>query len=55
MISVQESPCAEVRELVRLRLQELDERMQQMQRYRQELATLAEGRRGEAQGISAAD
>lgn len=32
------NPCAEVRELVRLRLQELDERMQQMQRYRQELA-----------------
>jgi len=30
-----QSPCAEVRELVRLRLQELDERMQQMQRYRQ--------------------
>ena len=32
------NPCAEVRELVRLRLQELDERMQEMQRYRQELA-----------------
>lgn len=34
-----QNPCAEVRELVRLRLQELDERMQEMQRYRQELAT----------------
>jgi DNA-binding transcriptional MerR regulator len=47
-----QSPCAEVRELVRLRLQELDERMQQMQRYRQELAaTLAEwDETGEAQG-----
>ena len=32
------NPCAEVRELVRLRLQELDERMQEMQRYREELA-----------------
>ena len=47
-----QSPCAEVRELVRLRLQELDERMQQMQRYRQELATaLAKwDEAGEAQG-----
>lgn len=47
-----QNPCAEVRELVRLRLQELDERMQQMQRYRQELAaTLAEwDETGEAQG-----
>lgn len=33
-----QNPCAEVRELVRLRLQELDERMQEMQRYREELA-----------------
>lgn len=32
------NPCTEVRELVRLRLRELDQRMQQMQRYRQELA-----------------
>lgn len=31
------SPCAEVREIVRLRLQELDERMAQMRRYRKEL------------------
>lgn len=47
-----QSPCAEVRELVRLRLQELDERLQEMQRYRQELAaTLAEwDSSGEAQG-----
>jgi len=47
-----QSPCAEVRELVRLRLRELDERMQEMQRYRQELAAkLAEwDEAGEAQG-----
>src|SRR5687768_13450794 len=30
------SPCAEVREIVRLRLQELDERMKEMRRYRNE-------------------
>jgi DNA-binding transcriptional MerR regulator len=48
-----QSPCAEVRELVRLRLHELDERMQEMQRYRQELvATLAEWDEvGEAEGL----
>ncbi len=34
------NPCFEVRELVRQRLQELDERMQEMQRYRQELAVI---------------
>lgn len=47
-----QSPCAEVRELVRLRLRELNERMQEMQRYRQELtAKLAEwDKAGEAQG-----
>lgn len=47
-----QNPCAEVRELVRLRLEELDERMQEMQRYRQELAaTLAQWDEvGEAQG-----
>lgn len=47
-----QSPCAEVRELVRLRLHELDERMREMQRYRQELAAaLAEwDSTGEAQG-----
>jgi DNA-binding transcriptional MerR regulator len=33
-----QSPCAEVREIVRQRLAELDERMAQMQRYRNELA-----------------
>jgi len=32
------SPCAEVREIVRQRLQELDERMKEMRRYRNELA-----------------
>ncbi len=38
-----QSPCAEVREIVRHRLQELDERMKEMRRYRKELAaTLAE-------------
>jgi DNA-binding transcriptional MerR regulator len=37
------SPCDEVREIVRRRLTELDERMREMQRYRRELAkTLAE-------------
>ncbi len=37
------SPCAEVREIVRERLRELDERMQEMRRYRKELgAALAE-------------
>lgn len=47
-----QSPCAEVRELVRLRLHEIDERMREMQRYRQELAAaLAEwDSTGEAQG-----
>jgi len=33
-----QSPCSEVREVVRQRLAELDERMAQMQRYRDELA-----------------
>jgi DNA-binding transcriptional MerR regulator len=32
------SPCSEVREIVRNRLQELDERMAEMRRYRKELA-----------------
>ncbi len=37
-----ESPCEEVREIVRQRLVELDERLRQMRRYRKELAeTLA--------------
>lgn len=37
------SPCEEVREIVRRRLSELDERMREMRRYRKELAeTLAE-------------
>ena len=34
-----QSPCAEVREIVRHRLAELDERMREMKRYRRELAT----------------
>jgi DNA-binding transcriptional MerR regulator len=33
-----QSPCAEVREIVRQRLRELDERMLEMRRYRKELA-----------------
>lgn len=33
-----QSPCAEVREVVRQRLAELDERLTQMQQYREELA-----------------
>jgi DNA-binding transcriptional MerR regulator len=33
-----QSPCAEVREIVRARLRELDQRMKEMQRYRKELA-----------------
>lgn len=33
-----QSPCVEVREIVRLRLRELDERMLEMKRYRRELA-----------------
>jgi DNA-binding transcriptional MerR regulator len=33
-----QSPCAGVREIVRHRLEELDERMAQMRRYRKELA-----------------
>jgi len=31
------SPCLEVRDIVRLRLEELDERMKEMRRYRREL------------------
>ena len=33
-----ECPCEEVREIVRRRLQELDERLREMRRYRKELA-----------------
>ena len=46
------SPCAEVREIVRRRLAELDERMREMRRYRTELSeTLAEwDRKGRAPG-----
>lgn len=47
-----QSPCDEVREIVRRRLEELDERMREMRRYRNELAeTLAEWERiGRAPG-----
>lgn len=47
-----ESPCEEVRAIVRQRLAELDERMREMQLYRAELAaTLAEwDEQGEAEG-----
>lgn len=38
-----QSPCEAVRDIVRTRLQELDDRMREMRRYRKELAaTLAE-------------
>jgi DNA-binding transcriptional MerR regulator len=47
-----QTPCAEVREIVRRRLQELDERMVQMRRYRREVAAaLAEWDKiGESEG-----
>lgn len=47
-----QSPCEEVREIVRHRLEELDERMREMRRYRKELSeTLAEwDRKGQAPG-----
>jgi DNA-binding transcriptional MerR regulator len=46
------SPCAEVREIVRHRLEELDERMREMRRYRKELSeTLKEwDEKGQAPG-----
>ena len=37
-----ESPCDEVREIVRQRLEELDERLREMRRYRKELAETLE-------------
>jgi DNA-binding transcriptional MerR regulator len=37
-----ESPCEEVREIVRHRLEELDERIREMRRYRKELAATLE-------------
>lgn len=47
-----QSPCDEVREIVRHRLEELDERMREMRRYRKELSeTLAEwDEKGQAPG-----
>ena len=46
------SPCDEVREIVRHRLEELDERMREMRRYRKELSeTLEEwDEKGQARG-----
>ena len=46
------SPCADVRDIVRKRLVELDEQMREMRRYRNELASaLAEwDKQGEAEG-----
>ena len=46
------SPCDEVREIVRHRLEELDERMREMRRYRKELSqTLEEwDKKGQAPG-----
>lgn len=46
------SPCAEVREIVRHRLEELDERMRELRRYRKELSdTLEEwDEKGQAPG-----
>jgi DNA-binding transcriptional MerR regulator len=38
-----ESPCAEVREIVRRRLSELDKHLQNLRRYRKELAATLEG------------
>jgi MerR family transcriptional regulator, copper efflux regulator len=37
-----ESPCDEVREIVRRRMEELDERLREMHRYRKELKTTLE-------------
>ena len=47
-----ESPCEAVRDIVRIRLRELDENMREMRRYRNELAaTLAEwDKTGAAEG-----
>ena len=47
-----ENPCAEVREIVKSRLEELDERIEQMHRYRHELAAELAGweKIGESEG-----
>lgn len=47
-----QSPCAEVREIVRSRLRELDERMREMKLYRKELASALAGweESGDVQG-----
>lgn len=51
-----ESPCAEVREIVRARLQKIDEHLRDLRRYRKELAaTLADWDEQGAQGAAAGD
>lgn len=47
------SPCAEVRAIVRRRLGEIEERLEQMTRYRDELARVFEAweQRGDASGV----
>ena len=47
-----QSPCAAVREIVRTRLRELDERLEELRRYRDELATTLAGwdEKGEVEG-----
>ncbi len=48
-----ECPCEEVREIVRRRLAELDERLREMRRYRKELADTLLG--WDEQGTAAGD
>lgn len=48
-----ESPCAEVREIVRRRLSEIDKHLRDLRRYRKELATTLE--EWDAQGSSDGD
>lgn len=47
-----QSPCREVREIVRSRLEEIDERLKEMKRYRRELAATLKGwdETGDAEG-----
>lgn len=47
-----ENPCAEVRQIVKARLEELNERIEQMLKYRDELKTALEDweEKGEAEG-----
>lgn len=48
-----ESPCAEVREIVRRRLSEIDQHLRDLRRYRKELATTLE--EWDAQGAADGD